>query len=111
MDSPLGLAVHRRVLEIVAALGAVDVRVTRSQVSYRRRRAFAWTWLPGRWLRSPGAEVVLSISLARRDDSVRWKAVANPAPRRWMHHLEIHAAADLDDEVAAWLAEAWTGAG
>ena len=97
-------------LEIVAALGAADVRVTRSQVAYRRRRAFAWTWLPGRWLRSPGAEVVLSVSLRRRDDSARWKEVVNPAPGRWMHHLEIRAAADLDDEVAAWLAEAWTAA-
>jgi len=98
------------VLEIVAALGAADVRVTRSQVAYRRRRAFAWTWLPGRWLRRPGAEVVLSVSLPRRDDSARWKEVVNPAPGRWMHHLEIRAAADLDDEVAAWLAEAWTAA-
>jgi hypothetical protein len=98
------------VLEIVAALGAADVRVTRSQVAYRRRRAFAWTWLPGRWLRSPGAEVVLSVSLPRRDGSARWREVVNPAPGRWMHHLEIRAAADLDDEVAAWLAEAWTAA-
>jgi hypothetical protein len=99
------------VLEIVTALGAADVRVTRSQVAYHRRRAFAWTWLPGRWLRSPDAEVVLSVSLPRRDNSARWKEVVNPAPRRWMHHLEVRAAADLDDEVAAWLAEAWLASG
>lgn len=96
---------------MVAPLGAPEVRVTRSQVAYRRRRAFAWTWLPGRWLRAPAADVVLSIALPRRDESPRWKEVVHPSGRWWMHHLEIRAEDDLDDEVAAWLAEAWSAAG
>lgn len=108
---PLGLEVHRRVLAILASLGEPRVAVSRSQVAYRRRRSLAWTWLPGRWLRRPGAEVVLSIALPRLDPSPRWKEVANPSPRAWMHHLEVRSAADLDDEVAAWLAEAWDAAG
>jgi Domain of unknown function (DUF5655) len=99
------------VLALMAAVGPAGVRVTRSQVSYRRRRAFAWTWLPGRWLQSPGAEVVLSVSLPRRDGSPRWKEVVHPTGRWWMHHLEIRTPADLDAEVAAWLAEAWDAAG
>jgi hypothetical protein len=85
--------------------------VTRSQVAYRRRRAFAWTWLPGRWLSAPAAEVVLSIALARLDGSARWKEVVHPSARWWMHHLEVRSPEELDDEVAAWLAEAWSAAG
>jgi hypothetical protein len=117
---PLGLAVHRWMLDVLEALAGMDagdppveigIRVTGSQVSYRRRRALAWTWLPGRWLRMPTAEVVLSISLPREDPSPRWKQVAHPTPRAWMHHLEIGSESDLDDDVAGWLAEAWAAAG
>ena len=103
---PLGLAAHARVLEIVSALGAVDVRVTKTQVAYRRRRGFAYLWLPGTWLRNPAAEVVLSIALPREDGSARWKQVAHPSDRIWMHHLELHEMSEIDEDVAGWLAEA-----
>jgi hypothetical protein len=29
-----------------------------------------------------------------------------PSPAHWMHHLEIHDAVAIDDEVAGWLREA-----
>ena len=32
--------------------------------------------------------------------------MVHPAAAQWMHHLEIHDAAEIDDEVAAWLREA-----
>lgn len=110
-DSPLGLEIHRRVLALLAPLGTPGIRVTKTQVAFRGRRAFAWIWLPGTWLRRPQAEVVLSVALPRRDASPRWKEVVRPSPRAWMHHLEIRDVADLDDEVAAWLKEAWEAAG
>jgi hypothetical protein len=108
---PLGLLAHARVLEILNALGTVDVRVTTTQLAYRRRRGFAYLWPPGTWLRNPAADVVLSIALPRGDPSRRWKQVAHPSARIWMHHLELHGAPEIDDEVAGWLAEAWEGAG
>ena len=61
---------------------------------------------PGRYLRHPTAEAVVSIALERLDPSDRFKEVTEVAPGRWMHHLEVHAPEDLDDEVAAWLTEA-----
>lgn len=104
--SPLGLAALARVTAAVEAAGGADVRVSKSQVTFRRRRGFAHLWLPGRYLRSPGAEVVLTIALDRRDPSPRWKQVAHPAPAHWMHHLELRRPEDVDDEVALWLREA-----
>jgi Domain of unknown function (DUF5655) len=95
----------------VARLGHSTVRVTKSQVAFRRRRGFAWVWLPGRWLRRPGAEAVLSIALARHDASPRWKEVAHPTERVWMHHLELPGPGLVDAEVRAWLAEAYAAAG
>ena len=109
-EQPLGLAAHARVLEILGALGAVDVRVAKTQLTYRRRRGFAYLWLPGTWLRNPAAEVVLSIALPREDGSPRWKQVAHPSARIWMHHLELRGLRELDDEVAGWLSEAWESA-
>ena len=105
----LGLRAYRRVLDLAERAGPVDVAVTRSKVALRRGgRGFAYLWRPGQYLKEPGAEVVLSIGLPREIESPRWKQVAHPSPRVWMHHLEIHAIAELDDEVAAWLEEAAT---
>ena len=111
---PDALAVVDRVRSLLApdpGIAPVEIRTTRSQVAFRHRRGFAWLWLPGRWLRHPGAEVVLSIGLPRHDASARWKQVVEPRPGRWMHHLELRDVEDLDAEVAGWLAEAWAAAG
>lgn len=89
----------------------VDVRTTKSQVAFRRRRGFAYLWLPGRYLSNPGTEVVLSIALDRRLGSERFKEVAHPSTRIWQHHLEIHDVSDIDHEVAGWLQEAYERAG
>jgi len=80
-------------------------------VAFRRRVGFACLWLPGRWLRRPGSEAVLSIALRRHDPSPWFKEVAHPAERVWMHHLEVRSVEDLDNEVEAWLCEAYQAAG
>ncbi len=102
----LGLAVLERVTAVCRALGPLEMRASRSQISLRRRRGFAYLWRPGQYLRTPAADVVLSIALGRHDPSPRFKEVAHPSPRQWMHHLEIRAVEDIDDEVVEWLREA-----
>jgi hypothetical protein len=102
-----GLAVHRAVLAALADVGPVEVRASRTQVAYRRRRAFAWLWSPGRWLRDAPADVVLSVALGREDPSPRWKQVAHPSRLHWVHHLEPAGAEEVDAQVAAWLREAY----
>ena len=91
---------------LIEAIGPAKLRVTKSQVAFSRRRGFAWAWTPDRYLRGATARLVLSIALSRRDDSPRWKEVVEPTPGRWMHHLELRAIDELDDEVRAWLTEA-----
>lgn len=105
-------AVFDRVWQVVAGTtDDVRARVTASQVALRRRRGFAWLWLPERYLRRPVAEVVLSIALGRHDPSPRFKEVVRPARAHWMDHLEVGGPAEIDDEVAAWLREAAARAG
>ncbi len=95
---------------LVESVGESGLRVTKSQIAFERRRAFAWAWVPDRYLGGGHAPLVLSVALARRDISSRWKQIVEPSPGRFMHHLELYSAAELDDEVREWLREAWAAA-
>jgi hypothetical protein len=108
-DDPRGAALQRAIAARVEALGEVEERASRTQIAYRHRRTFAIVWRPGMVVRSD-VPVVLSIALPRPDPSPRWKQVAHPSPRVWMHHLEVRDASELDDEVDAWLREAHAAA-
>ena len=101
-----GLEKFEAVRSMIDGLGPCEVTTSKSQVAFRRRRGFAYLWMPGQYLAKPDAEVVLSIALGRRDPSPRFKEVVQVAPSHWMHHLEIHDLGDLDDEVERWLREA-----
>jgi hypothetical protein len=89
----------------------VEVRVTRSQVAFRRRKAFAWAWVPDRYLGGGHAPLVLTLSFDRRDGSPRWKQIVEPAPGRFTHHLELWSETEIDEEVRGWLRAAWEAAG
>ena len=106
---PDGAAVAAAVVAAVEALGPHTVRVTRSQVAFRRRVAFAWLWRPAQYVRSE-VPAVLSVGLATRDHSPRWKEVVQPSPGRWMHHLELTRPEEVDDEVRGWLRTAYDAA-
>lgn len=108
---PLGIAVYRRVRSFLEALGDVEIRVSKSQLSFRRRRGFAYLWMPGRYLNNPGADVVLSVVLPRHDRSGRFKEVAHPSRGVWIHHLELKRVDEIDSEVEDWLREAAARAG
>lgn len=94
----------------IDALGPAEMRVTRSQVAFRRRRSFAWARVPDRYLRGGHAPLVLTMSFAKRDKSLRWKEIVEPASGRFTHHLELHSGREIDKEVRCWLQEAWEAA-
>lgn len=95
----------------MASIGLAELRVTKSQVAFRRRRGFAWAWRPGQYLHGQVAPLVLTVALPDRDPSPRWKQVVEPKPGNYIHHLELYASSDLDGEVAEWLRCAWEAAG
>lgn len=106
-DFPISRPFFDVLARMVEAVGPADVKVSKSQVAFRRKKAFAWAWIPGRYLRGKTAPLVLSVSLPQRDPSPRWKEVVQPAPGRFMHHLELYKLEDLDEQVAEWLRAAW----
>ena len=94
----------------VLSIGPADLRVTKSQIAFRRRKAFAWVWRPGQYLRGNLPPLVLTLSFRERDPSPRWKQIVEPRPGRFTHHLELWSVEDLDNEVFDWLRKAWEAA-
>jgi len=81
---------------LVDDIGPSQKRITKCQIAFRRKRAFAWAWIPGRYLQGKVAPLVLTISFPKRDPSPRWKEIVEPTPGRFMHHLEVYSSTDLD---------------
>jgi hypothetical protein len=107
---PLPHTLFARISRTIDAIGPASIRVTKSQIAFRRRRGFAWVWLPSQYLHGRTAPLVLSVSLPWRDLSPRWKEVVEPAHGRFMHHLELADPAEIDGEVRLWLQQAWDAA-
>ncbi|WP_183101083.1 DUF5655 domain-containing protein [Nocardioides pelophilus] len=108
--SPEGLELYDAVARAVADIGEATVRVTKSQVAFRRRKGFAYVWRPGMYVRS-NVPAVLSIALPRALESDRFKSVVHPSAHVWMHHLELTEKSQIDDEVRGWLLAAYDDAG
>lgn len=108
---PLAAEIFAVLAAGVAGLDGTETRVQTSQIGFVRAHPFAAAWVPAQHLGRPGAPLVLSVFLRRRDASPRWKQVVAPRPGRFTHHLELYAPADVDAEVRNWLREAWQEAG
>jgi hypothetical protein len=67
-------------------------------------------WRPGQYLTSD-VPAVLTVALDHPVESSRFKQVAHPTAKVWMHHLELRDPREVDDEVRGWLSEAWRMAG
>jgi hypothetical protein len=100
-------AVYRAIRRVTDDLGGVEMRVSKSQIGFCRKHPFASVWKPGQYLEGERPPLVLTIFLRRRVTSGRWKEVVEPQPGRFTHHMELSAAADVDDEVRGWIIEAW----
>src|SRR5574341_737243 len=95
---------------VIKAIGPAELRVTKSQIAFHRGKAFAWVWIPGKYLRGKTAPPVLTLSFREREPSTRWKEIVEPSPGRFTHHLELYSVDDVDNEVRDWLRDAWTNA-
>lgn len=107
----LSRLIYLKLTQAIDAIGSTNIRITKSQVAFRHRTAFAWAWIPAKYLGGKTAPLVLSIALPTHDPSSRWKEVVEPHSGRFIHHLELYSVEDIDKQVLAWLTEAWLSAG
>lgn len=93
--------------DMLDSIGPTEMRISKSQIAFWRRKAVARVWIPAQYLKGNLAPLVLTLGFDQRDESPRWKEIVQPAPGRFTHHLELWSTDDLDDQVRDWLQQAW----
>jgi hypothetical protein len=107
---PHGLPLLARLRKVLQSFGPVEVNATKTQVSFRARRRFAWLWVPQMALKRGPPDVFLAFGLPYRAASRRIKESVEVRAGLWVHHLRLGSADDLDDEVQGWLRESYEAA-
>ena len=108
--NPRSATLARRATEVIAAIGESSMRTGRSQISFRRRRGFAWVWAPQQYLGENAAPLAISLAAPNQISSPRWKEVVSPRPGWFVHHLEVRKLSDIDQLLRRWLRLAWEAA-
>lgn len=107
-DYPFSYKLFEVVREFIESLGTVKTQATKTQISFSTKTGFAWIWLPQMWIKkAPENSIVLSFGLGRRVIHPHIKESKEPYPGRWTHHVVIEKESDFDDNVRAWLREAF----
>ena len=98
--SPHVRATFDAVLAAVALIGPVQVLAEKTRIALQVRMSFA-AFMPRRdWLNG-------HLVLARRIDSPRFLRIDTLSPRNVVHAFRLAAPAEVDEEFAGWLAEAY----
>ena len=105
---PVSMALFHAVRLYIESLGPVKIEAMKSQISFGSRTKFAWVWLPPPWAKNRSENsIVLTFGLRRHIEHERIVQAVEPRPGRWTHHVIIEKQADLDEDVRAWLREAY----
>lgn len=101
---PLYLALRGQVL---SRCPGTEIRVARTQITFRSRYGYAFVSLPWRRVKGrPAQYLLLSFGLPCRKQSPRIEQAVEPYPRRWTHHVILTGPEQLDDELLGWIEEA-----
>jgi hypothetical protein len=93
-------ATFDRLLEVVTALGPVSVLPETTRIALHARMSFAALMPRRRWLDG-------HVVLARRLESPRFRSIEIYSPRNVLHTFRLASPDEVDQEVAAWLREAY----
>jgi Domain of unknown function (DUF5655) len=97
---PEVVAIFWRLVELAERSGPVTVLPEKTRVAFQVRMSFAAVTPRRRWVDG-------HVVLARRLEHPRFRRVESFSPRNHVHHFRLARLDEVDDEVAAWLAEAY----
>ena len=97
---PEVVATFWRLVELAERNGPVTVVPERTRVAFQVRMSFAAFSLRRRWVDG-------HVVLARRLEHPRFTRVESYSPRNHLHAFRLRGPGEADEEVAAWLAEAY----
>lgn len=84
----------------------VEVRVARTQITFKARYGFAFVSTRRMGRRCPEVFIIVSFGLHREVSSPRILAASEPYPGRWTHHVIVSDLSEIDGELLGWIAEA-----
>ena len=94
--------------QLVKRCPTLQIKVSKTQISFRNRHIFAMSSLPFRRAKGwPECCLIVSFGLCCRLDSPRIVQAAEPYPNRWTHHVVVDQEGQLDAELLGWLREAY----
>ena len=86
----------------------VQIRVTKTQISFSNRHIFAILSLPLKKRKGwPEEYLLLSFGLSYRKQSHRIVQAVEAYPDRWTHHVLITSEGEIDKELLEWVEEAY----
>jgi hypothetical protein len=97
---PEVVAIFERLVELAERNGPVTVLPERTRIAFQVRMSFAAFVLRRRWVDG-------HVVLARRLEHPRFRRVETFSPRNHLHQFRLEHLEEVDEEVAAWLAEAY----
>jgi len=97
---PEVLAIFERLVELAERNGPVTVLPEKTRIAFQVRMSFAAFVLRRRWVDG-------HVVLARRLEHPRFRRVETFSPRNHLHQFRLERLEEVDEEVAAWLAEAY----
>ena len=97
---PQVVETFQKLLAAAEKSGPVTVLPEKTRIAFQVRMSFAAFTLKRRWIDG-------HVVLARRLDSSRFTRFEFFSPRNQLHAFRLRAPAEVDDEVEAWLAEAY----
>jgi len=98
---PNVVATFQRLLKAAEKNGTVTVLPEKTRIAFQVRMSFAAFTLRKRWVDG-------HVVLARRLDSPRFRRIEYISPRNQVHVFRLEGPSEVDAEVEAWLAEAYS---
>ncbi len=109
-ERPDALELYRRLEELLyGAFPEVNKRVQKTQITFYNRRVFACVSFARvkRKAELPEGWMTLTLGLPAPLASPRAAAKSEPYPGRWTHHFVVSRPEELDEEMMAWVREAY----
>ena len=95
------VALYERFSALVQECGQVKLAPAKTRIGFQVRMIFAAV----NKLNDSGLEA--HVVLTRRLGNRRFKRIETMSPKCYVHHFKIETLSDLNEEVAAWLCEAY----
>lgn len=97
---PLVRAIFNKLLAVAKQSGPVTVLPEKTRIAFQVRMSFAAFVIRRNWVDG-------HVVLARRFEHPRFRRIETFSPRNHLHAFRFDSVEEVDDEVAAWFAEAY----